>query len=50
MISSIAMAIFVLLFAFGENYFGWSDVGGKVQLALFTCFVLGTVCGYKTRG
>lgn len=50
MISSLAMAIFVLLFGFGQDYFGWTDPNGKVQLALFTCFILGAVCGFKSRG
>ena len=29
---------------------GWDDPAGKVQLALFTSFILGAVCGYKTKG
>lgn len=45
----IALAIFIAVFGWGSNYFGWSDPEGKVQLALFTSFVLGIVCGYKTR-
>lgn len=50
MISSLSMAFFILLFAFGQEFLGWTDPNGKVQLALFTCFVLGTACGYKTKG
>ena len=46
----LALAMFVSLFAWGSNYFGWSDPEGKVRLALFTCFVLGTLCGYKSKG
>ena len=45
----LAVAIFIAVFAWGSTYFGWSDPEGKVQLALFTSFVLGIVCGYKTR-
>lgn len=45
----LALAIFLSLFAWGGNYFGWSDPQGKVQLALFTSFVLGALCGYRTR-
>lgn len=45
----IAIAIFIAVFGWGSTYFGWSDPQGKVQLALFTSFVLGIVCGYKTR-
>ncbi len=46
----LAAAMFVALFGFGANYFGWSDPVGRVQLALFTTFVLGIICGYKVRG
>ena len=45
----LAVAMFVALFAWGGRYFGWSDPDGKVQLALFSCFVLGVVSGYKTK-
>ncbi len=48
--TGIALAMFVALFAWGARYFGWSDPEGKVQLALFTTFILGVVCGYKTKG
>jgi hypothetical protein len=46
----LSVAIFIAIFAWGANYFGWSDPEGRVQLALFTSFVLGIVCGYKTKG
>ena len=45
----LAMAMFVALFGWGDKYFGWGDPDGKVQLALFTTFVLGAVCGYKSK-
>ena len=48
--TAIAVAMFIALFGFGAGYFGWHDPDGKVQLALFTTFVLGAVCGYKTKG
>ena len=47
---AIAAMMFVALFAWGQDYFHWSDPAGKVQLALFTSFVLGIICGYKTKG
>ena len=50
MMVAIAGAMFVALFGWGSEYFGWADPDGKVQLALFTVFVLGLVCGYKTKG
>ena len=46
----LAIAMFIALFGWGASYFGWQDPTGKVQLALFTSFVLGIVCGYKTKG
>lgn len=45
----LALTIFIALFAWGAQYFGWSDPEGKVQLALFTSFTLGALCGYKSR-
>ena len=50
MAAGIAIVMFVALFAFGQNYFGWEDANGKVQLALFTTFILGIIAGYRTRG
>ena len=47
---AIAALMFVALFGWGQDYFGWDDPVGKVQLALFTSFVLGALCGYKSRG
>jgi hypothetical protein len=47
---AIAGVMFVGLFGWGAEYFGWSDPDGKVQLALFTSFLLGAVSGYKSRG
>ena len=49
MIVGLAIAMFVALFAFGANYFGWDDPNGKVQWALFATFVLGILAGYKVR-
>ena len=45
----LALAMFIALFGWGANYFGWHDPVGKVQLALFTSFILGAVCGYKAK-
>ena len=49
MVTGVALVMFVGLFAWGAGYFGWSDPEGKVQLALFTSFILGVVASYKTR-
>lgn len=45
----IAMVMFVALFAFGREYFGWADPGGQVQLALASAFVFGIICGYRAK-
>ena len=47
--AGIALAMFIVLFGWGARYFGWHDPDGKIQLALFTTFVLGAICGYRTR-
>jgi hypothetical protein len=49
MIVAIAAMMFVVLFGWGADYFHWSDPSGRVQLALFMSFVLGILCGYKTK-
>ena len=48
--TGIALAMFIALFGWGASYFGWQDPNGKVQLALFTTFILGVICGYKNKG
>lgn len=47
----LAAALFVGLFAFGQQMIGWSKAtNDEVQLALFITFLLGIICGYKTKG
>ncbi|WP_183112336.1 hypothetical protein [Sphingomonas sp. So64.6b] len=48
--ATLAMTMFVALFAFGGQYFGWTDPVGRVQLALFSAFVFGIICGYRVKG
>ncbi|CAA9513307.1 MAG: hypothetical protein AVDCRST_MAG44-1521 [uncultured Sphingomonas sp.] len=50
MVVGVASAMFIALFAWGAQYFGWSDPDGKVQLALVTSFILGILGGYKAKG
>ena len=50
MVAGVAIAMFIALFGWGARYFGWSDPSGKVQLALFTAFILGIVATYKSKG
>ena len=45
----IAIAMFIALFGWGSNFFGWSDPEGKVQLALVTSFILGIIGGYRAK-
>lgn len=47
--AGIAIGMFVALFAYGAQYFGWNDPLGRVQLALFAAFVFGIVCGYRVK-
>ena len=48
--AGLAMVLFIALFAFGREYFGWSDPGGHVQLALFSSFIFGIICGFRVKG
>ena len=50
MVAGIALAMFIALFGWGAEYFGWTDPTGRIQLALFTSFLLGAVASYKSRG
>lgn len=45
----LALAMFVALFGWGGHYFGWPDPSGKVQVALFTSFILGVIVGYRNH-
>lgn len=47
----LATAMFIALFAFGQEFFGWSlGTNNQTQFGLFIAFILGIVCGYKTKG
>jgi len=48
--AGLAMILFISLFAFGSQYFGWTDPEGKVQLALASAFIFGIICGFKVKG
>jgi hypothetical protein len=50
MLVGIAAAMFIFLFGWGAQYLGWDETNGKIQLALATSFVLGILCGFKSRG
>ena len=48
--TGLALAMFIAVFGFGGELLGWGHHGGEIQLGLFLCFVLGIICGYRTRG
>ncbi|WP_457313236.1 hypothetical protein [Sphingomonas sp. UYAg733] len=48
--ATLAMTMFVAPFAFGGQYFGWTDPVGRVQPALFSAFVFGIICGCRATG
>jgi uncharacterized membrane protein YjjB (DUF3815 family) len=45
----LAIAMFIALFGWGARFLGWDDPDGKVQLALFTAFILGIISGYRAK-
>ncbi len=45
--TGLALAMFIAVFAFGDQLLGWSDTDGKVQLGLFMSFIFGIICGYR---
>ena len=45
---ALALALFVMLFGFGEALLGGLD-GANVKLALFASFLFGIICGWKTN-
>lgn len=48
--TGLALILFVGLFAFGGQAFGWRDHGNQIQIALFMSFLFGIICGYRTKG
>ncbi len=46
----LAIMMFVGLFAFGREYFGWTDPTGHVQIALVCAFIFGIIAGLKAKG
>lgn len=45
----MAFAMFVGLWGWGNQLFGWDDPDGQVRLALFATFVFGMICGYRVK-
>ena len=46
----LAITLFVVLTAFGRDYFGWTDPGGMTTIALICAFVFGVIAGLKAKG
>jgi len=46
----LAIAMFIALFAFGKQIFGWHDTSGDVQLALVASFLFGVIAAFRNRG
>lgn len=47
--AGLAMVMFIALFAFGNQFMGWEDPGGRIQLALVSAFLFGIICGYRVK-
>lgn len=45
----IALAMFIGLWGWGHQAFGWYDPDGQVQLAIFASFIFGIICGYRVK-
>ena len=47
--SGLALAMFVGLFAWGQQIVGYADPHGRVQLALLATFCFGLLIGYRAK-
>ncbi|CAM5597430.1 MULTISPECIES: hypothetical protein [Sphingobium] len=47
--SGLALAMFVGLFAWGQQIVGYDDPHGRVQLALLATFCFGLLIGYRAK-
>lgn len=45
----LAIAMFIALFAFGKQIFGWHDTDGDVQLAMVASFLFGVIAAFRNR-
>jgi hypothetical protein len=45
----IALSMFIGLWFYGKQMFGWSDPNGDINLAIFVTFILGIICGYRVK-
>ncbi|MEV5020932.1 MULTISPECIES: hypothetical protein [unclassified Sphingobium] len=47
--AGLALAMFVGLFAFGQQIMGYDDPHGRVQLTLLATFTFGVLIGYRAQ-
>ncbi|MCC7395423.1 MAG: hypothetical protein IT553_11315 [Sphingomonadaceae bacterium] len=45
----ISLTMFIGLWGWGHQLFGWYDPDGQVQLAIFASFLFGIICGYRVH-
>ncbi len=45
----LALAMFIGLWGWGQDIFGWSDPDGQVRLAIFASFIFGIICGFRVK-
>lgn len=45
--ATLALGMFIALFAFGEEILGYRDPAGMVRLGLVATFIFGIICGTR---
>jgi hypothetical protein len=45
----LALAMFIGLWGWGQDMFGWADPDGQVRLAIFASFIFGIICGFRVK-
>jgi hypothetical protein len=45
----LALAMFIGLWGWGQDLFGWSDPDGQVRLAILVSFIFGIICGFRVK-
>jgi hypothetical protein len=45
----VALAMFIGLWVYGQELFGWQDATGDIKMAIFITFILGVICGYRVK-
>ena len=45
----LSMGMFLGLWNYGKQTFGWSDPDGQVSMAIFVAYILGIIGGYRVH-